>query len=79
MTANKLLSALVFVACALWIIVAFAGGIHFDRYHHLSGRTTPGGFDPVPVFHQTEAELSFRGAHCEAATVQRHQLPRCTL
>ena len=78
MTANKLLSALVIVVCALWIIVALAGGIHFDRYHHLSGRTSPGGFDPVPVFHQTEAELSFREAHCDAATVQR-QLPRCTL
>ncbi len=79
MNAHKLLSALVFVACAVWIIFAFAGGIRFDRYHHLSGRAKPGGFDPVPVFHQTEAELSFRGAHCGAATVQGHQLPHCTL
>ena len=74
MSLHKSLSVATIVVVLLWIVFAALPGPVFDRYHRVTGRTLPGGFDPVPVFHQTRDELSFRGALCSAQPGWSHQL-----
>jgi hypothetical protein len=80
MTSIKVLNVILIVAVLLLALFAALPGPMFSRYHRAAGPTTPGGFDPVPVFNQIRAELSFRGAHCGAQQDRSPQLHRpCVL
>ena len=80
MSFQKLFGIVTLVLVLVWIAFAALPGPVFDRYHHVTGAPSPGGFDPVPVFDRTRDEESFRGASCSAQAAWSHQLHRaCTL